>query len=359
MGLSCGLIGLPACGKTVIFNAITAANAASYGGSEMNRAVVHLPDQRLTRLAEMYHPAKVTPATLEVVDIPGFTVDSQGSGRSSRLLGYIKDVEVLLHVIACFNGDQSTAEQDAKQAVRDIETVELELLTADSIPLENKKRRLEKKVRAGDKDAVTETAICDKIQASIQQGIPARKQNLSAREIASVFDCNLVSLKPVIYIANIRSAEDINSPRVAALKTYAQAEGAEVITVCGKDEAEVSQLAPAERQDFLLALGLKESSMERLLHVAYRALGLCTFFTTGEDEVRAWTFRKGDKAPVAAGKIHSDMEKGFIRMEVIPYETLIELGSEVAVARMGRKRIESREYVVQDGDIVMVLFNKS
>ncbi|MBI4303309.1 MAG: redox-regulated ATPase YchF [Chloroflexi bacterium] len=359
MGLSCGLVGLPSCGKTVIFNAITAAGVSVYGGSEMNRAVVNVLDQRLERLIDMYHPRKKIAATLDVVDIPGIKVNSNNNeaGRGSRLLGHIKDVEALLHIVRCFEDSDIPFAYDTIDPERDVETVDLELVTADSVTLENKITRLAKKVRAGDKDAIRETADCEKVYAAIQQGIPARKQNLSIRELASIGECNLVSLKPVIYIANIKSMADMDNKHVAALRQVASTEGTELIAVCGKDEADISQLEPDEQKEFLREIGLQESSMERLLGAAYRKLGLITFFTTGEDEVRAWTCRKGDKAPEAAGKIHSDLEKGFIRMEVIRYDDLMELGSEVAVARAGRERIEGREYEVQDGDIVVVRFN--
>lgn len=359
MGLSCGMVGVPSCGKTVIFNAITAAGVSSYNSAEMNRAVVSIPDQRLTRLVEMYHPRKVVPATLDIVDIPGIKALPQGDKHGSRLLGHIKNVEALLHVVRCFEDSNVPFEYETINPIRDIETVDLELMAADSTTLENKIQRLEKKVRAGDKDAVRETANCAKVYAAIQQGIPARKQNLNASEIASVAECNLVSLKPVLYIANIKSTEDIDNRHVMALKKFAGDEGAEVITVCGKDEADISQLPREEQPEFLRALGLKESSIERLINAAYGMLGLVNFFTSGEDEVRAWTCRKGDKAPVAAGKIHTDMEKGFIRMEVIRYQDLMELGSEAAVARAGRQRLEGREYEVQDGDIVVVRFNSN
>jgi len=356
MGLSCGLVGLPSCGKTVIFNAITAAGASSYDGSEMNRAIVNMPDRRLEKLAEMYHPQKLVPATLEVVDIPGLR-PSQGNERGSRLLGHIKNVEALLHVVRCFEEAGIPFAHATIDPVRDAETVDLELLAADSTTLQNKIARLAKKVRVADKDSVRECDDCEKVYAAIQQGIPARKQGLTAQETASVSECNLVSLKPMLHIANIRSVEDAANPHVAALKQLSRSEGGEMITVCGKDEADISQIEPAERQEFLRELGLQESSMERLIHAAYRMLGLITFFTVGEDEVRAWTCRKGDKAPAAAGKIHTDMEKGFIRMEVLRYEDLMELGSEAALAKAGKKRVEGREYQVQDGDIVSVLFN--
>jgi len=357
MGLSCGLVGLPSSGKTVIFNAITAAGVSSYDGSEMNRAVVNMPDQRLDRLTEIYRPQKVVPSILEVVDIPGLKAEPQSNGHGSRLLGYIKDVEALLHVVRCFEDDNIPFEYNTVDPVRDIETVDLELMVADSNTLDNKIKRLAKKVRAGDKDAIRDTANCEKIYTAIQQGIPARKQNLSVQELASIRECNLVSLKPVLYIANIKSMEDAENRHVKALERIAGDEGSEVIIVCGKDEADISQLRPDERQEFLQELGLKESSMERLIGAAYRMLGLINFFTTGEDEVRAWTCSKEDKAPVAAGKIHTDMEKGFIRMEVFRYEDLMELGSEAAISKAGRQRLEGRDYEVRDGDIVAVRFS--
>ncbi len=358
MGLSCGLVGLASCGKTVIFNAVTAARVSNYSGNEMNRMVINVPDRRLEKLAEMYHPRKVVPTTLEIVDIPGLMVRPQADGNGFRLLGQVKNVEALLHVIRCFEDGNVPFEYETIDPVRDVDTVDLELMAADSVTLGNKINRLAKKLRAGDEDAIREAEDCEKVLSGIQQGIPARKQNLDVRELASVRDCNLVSLKPVLYVGNIKSTQDAANEHVAALRRIAEAEHTEMIVVCGRDEADISQLEPGEREDFLRELGMGESSMERLVHAAYRMLGLVTFFTTGEDEVRAWTCRKGDKAPVAAGKIHSDMQKGFVRMEVIRYEDLIELGSEAAVAKAGRLHVESREYEVQDGDAVCVLFNK-
>ncbi len=358
MSLRCGLIGLKSCGKTVIFNAITAAGVSGYNAAKMNEAIVNVPDQRIEKLVAMYHPAKTIAATLDIIDIPGIEVNRQKDGKGSQLLGLIKNVETLLHVVRCFEDASVPFEYDTINPVRDVETVDLELMLADTATLENKITRLAKKVHAGDKEAVRESEDCTKVLKAIQDGIPARKQNLSAHEIASIKECNLVSMKPVLYIANVKSMEDAAGSHVVALNKVAQAEGAEMIIVAGKDEADIAQLPREEQKEFLQELGLQESSMERLIHKAYRMLGLITFFTTGPDEVRAWTCRQGDKAPVAAGKIHTDMEKGFIRMEVIRYEDLMELGSEAAVAKAGKKRIEGREYVVQDGDIVEVRFNK-
>jgi hypothetical protein len=200
---------------------------------------------------------------------------------------------------------------------------------------------------------------CEKVHAAIQQGVPARRQELNAHELASIRECNLVSMKPVLYVANVKSMNNCDMKYTETLQKRAHEEDSEVITICGKDEAEISQLAPEDRPEFLKELGLEKSSMERLLNTANGMLGLVTFFTVGEDEVRAWTCNKGDKAPTAAGKIHTDLEKGFVRMEVIRYEDLMELGSEEAVARAGKQRVEGRDYEVQDGDIVVVRFNKS
>jgi hypothetical protein len=357
MGLSCGLVGLPSCGKTTIFNALTAVGVSGFG-MEMHKAVVNVPDQRINKLVEMYHPRKTVPSTLEVVDIPGLQTSASGESRGSKLLGQIKDVEALLHVVRCFEDGSIPFAYETIDPVRDVETIDLELMAADSTTLQNKLVRLEKKVKANEKEAIRENEHCQKISTAIQQGIPARKQKLTQPEMASVFECNLVSLKPVLYIANIKTMADAGNKYVTTLKQIAAAENAEVITVCGKDEADISQLAPDEQKEFLKDLGLNESSMERLMHAAYRILGLINFFTVGEDEVRAWTCKKNDKAPVAAGKIHKDMEKGFIRLEVIKYEDLMALGSEAAVSKAGKKHIEGRDYEVQDGDIVLVLFNK-
>jgi GTP-binding protein YchF len=358
MGLTCGLIGVPSSGKTTIFNAITAAGVSSYGGSEMNRAVVNIPDRRMDKLVAMYEPLKVVNATLEVVDIPGLKKSAQGDGRGSRLLTHIKNADALINVVRCFQDENIPFEYTSIDPARDVEIIDLEMMLADSGTLENKITRLTKKARSGDKDAVNETSNCQKVMEALQKGVPVRRQELTPAELDSIYECNLVSQKPVLYIANIKSMDEAENQFVKALKDIAAAEGAEFLYICGRDEADIAQLAPEEREIFMEELGLKESSMERLLIAANRLLGLINFFTVGKDEVRAWTCNRGDKAPVAAGKIHSDMESGFIRMEVMAYNDLMELGSESAVAKAGKQRMESRDYEVQDGDIVSVLFNK-
>lgn len=355
MALRCALIGIPSSGKTVVFKAITSTRAVSTTGTETNRVIVNLPDQRMDRLVAMYHPRKVIPATLEVLDTPG--VRPADSGRRSRLIGAIKDVEALLHVVRCFEDPHVPFEHASINPVRDVETVDLEMMASDSTTLQNKLERLAKKAKSGDKDALRESTATQKVLDGIQNGIPARRQDLTPQEVASVKECNLVSMKPVLYIANIKTMSDTENAHVKALKEIAARDRAEMIVICGKDEADISELEPEERAVFLKELGIEQSAIERLLRAAYRNLGLISFFTVGEDEVRAWTCRQGDKAPTAAGKIHSDMEAGFIRMEVIKYTDLVELGSEAAVARAGKQHLEGREYVVQDGDIVTVRFN--
>jgi len=350
MGLNCGLIGLPGCGKTTIFNAITAAGAASYNGSEMNRAVVQVPDLRIQPLVEMYHPPKVVPAALEIVDIPGLKAGSTaGEGHGTRLLGHIKDVDVLLCIVQYF-------EPESCNPVFDAETIDLEMMVADSQTLQNKITRLEKKAK-NDKEIAGEVAACVKVKEALDDGMPARKQNLTEQELAAVYECHLLSLKPMLYIANMEEMVDERDDRIKALQTLAESEGTEMIIVCGRDEAEISQLDPDDQREFLNELGLKESSMERLIRAAYKKLNFINFFTAGEKEVHVWTCHKGDMAPAAAGNIHTDMEKGFIRMEVIRYEDLIEFGGEAAVAKAGKLRLEGKTYEVSDGDIVVVRFS--
>ena len=316
-----------------------------------------IPDRRIEGLAGIYQPPKITPATLEVVDIPGLTSGSTaGEGRGAKLLGHLKDVDALLHVVRCFEDESVPFTYSTIDPARDVETIDLEMVVFDSQPLDNKINRLAKKART-DADVARQVAHCQKVKAALDEGIPARRQNLSPEELANIRECHLVSLKPVLYVANIKSMDDIGNRHVKALQGIADAEGAQMVAVCGRDEADISRLDPAERPEFLAALGLQESSMERLLRAANRMLGLVNFFTAGPKEVHVWTCHRGDKAPVAAGKIHTDMEEGFIRMEVIRCEDLIELRSEAAVAKAGKQRVEGRAYEVQDGDIVVVLFN--
>lgn len=349
MTLRCGLVGRPSCGKTTVYNAVTAAGASSFDSAELHRATVEVPDPRVEDLVRLYGPKKVVRASIEVADIPG--LDPAVGGRASRLLTHIKEADVLIHVVRCF-----PLAGLGPSPVHDVELVDLELMAADSATLERKRDRIVRRARAGDKETVLELEDCERVLARLHEGLPARRQALSGRERESVSECNLLSLKPVLYVANVEAADSLDGPEVAALRTWAAEESAETVPICGKDEADVSELPPEERPSFLAALGLTEPSIERVLHAAYRELGLVDFFTAGEREVHVWTCRKGDGAAVAAGRIHSDMERGFVRMEVIAHADLVALGSEDEVARAGRRRLEGRDYEVQDGDIVIIRF---
>lgn len=352
MGLSCGLIGLPRSGKTTVFNAMTAAQAEAFG-AEMNRAIVSVPDPRVERLVGLYQPAKVVPATLEVVDIPGLEPGSTaGNGRGAKLLSYLKEANALVHVVRCFEAPGETIDP-----VHDVERVDLELVVADVQTLTNKIDRLAKRVRTGDKVAERDVADCTKVRNALEQAIPVRRQTLTSDEAASVRECTLLSQKPVLYVANVHAMTEADSPLVHALRALAEGEDAPLVVIAGRDEADIAELHPDDRPAFLAELGLREPSIERLIRAAYRLLRLSDFFTAGEREVHVWTCRAGDTAPVAAGRIHTDMEKGFIRMEVIRFEDLIAHGSEGAVAKAGKQRVEGRTYEVQDGDIVVVRFN--
>ena len=359
MSLICGIVGLPGVGKTTIFNAITAAGAGSFGKDEANRATVQVPDSRIEPLVKMYNAPKTVPAQMEVVDIPGLKAGSTASGgRGSKLLAHIKDVDAIIHVVRCFDDPNIPHEYDTINPARDVETIDLEMVVADAQTVQNKIDRMAKKAKTGDADAKRDVAALEAVKAGLDSGTPARKMRLGEKELAAIFDCNLVSLKPVLYVANLKSPSDADNAYVAALRETAGEENAETVIVCGRDEADISQLDPEDQKVFLAELGLEESSMERLIRAAYRTLGLVNFITAGPKEVHIWTCRAGSKAPQAAGKIHSDMEQGFIRMEVMTYDDLIALGSEAAVTKAGKLRVEGKDYVVQDGDIVVIRFNK-
>lgn len=355
MALRCGLVGRPGCGKTTVFNAVTAAGASSFDAAELHRATVEVPDPRVEELVRLYQPKKVVRASVEIADIPGLASgDAVGGGRGTRLLSHIKEADVLIHVVRCF-----PSAEGEPNPIHDVELVDLELMAADWSTLERKRDRIVKRARTGDKDAAQELDDCERVSARLHDGLAARRQGLSGHERESVRECNLLSLKPVLYVANVESSDALEGSAVGRLRSWAADEGAEAVAVCGRDEADLSELAAEERTPFLAELGLEELSIERVIHAAYRELGLVDFFTAGEREVHVWTCRNGDAAPTAAGKIHTDMERGFVRMEVIPYAALVELGSEDAVAKAGRRRLEGRDYKVEDGDIVVVRFTPS
>lgn len=361
-----GVVGLPNVGKSTLFNAITkaGAQAANYPFCtiEPNTGMVMVPDSRLDDLAAMYHPKKVTPTTIEFVDIAGLVKGaSRGEGLGNKFLSHIREVDAIVHVVRCFEDENIIHVDGSIDPARDIETINLELIFADMETVERRKERSLRAYRGGDKKAAVEVELSEKLYAHLESGKPARTFKYTDEEQEVVDGWFLLTTKPVIFAANI--AEDdlgndiANMPAVQAVEAMAKEENAGIIVISAAIEEEIAQMEPDEKAEFLNELGIGQSGLDRLITACYRLLGLISFLTAGEDECRAWTIVNGTKAPQAAGKIHTDFEKGFIRAEIVPFDTLKELGSMAACREKGLVRSEGKDYVMKDGDITLFRFN--
>ena len=360
-----GILGLPNVGKSTLFNAITNAGAevANYAFCtiEPNVGVVAVPDYRLDELAKMYSPKKITPAVIEFVDIAGLVKGaSKGEGLGNKFLSHIREVDAVIHVVRCFDNDDIMHVSGSVDPKRDIETINLELILSD---LEILDRRIDRTAKAakGDKSLLTELEFLKRLKTELENGVSARAVEADDDEKAILADIGLLSAKPVIYACNM-SEDDFasnieNNERYKAVCEIARAEGAEVLPICAELEAEISSLSKEEKEMFLSDAGIESGGLDMLIQRSYSLLGLISYLTAGEPEVRAWTIKKGTKAPQAAGKIHSDFERGFIRAEVISFDELMACGSMQAAKEKGKIRSEGKDYVMQDGDIVLFRFN--
>lgn len=365
MSLSVGIVGLPNVGKSTLFNAITQAGAESanypFCTIEPNVGVVEVPDERLQKLAELVNPQKIVPTAFKFVDIAGLVEGaSKGEGLGNKFLAHIREVDAIVQVVRCFIDENITHVAGKVDPLRDIEVITLELILADIETIEKRVEKSRKNLKSGDKKVAQEVECLERVKEALYNDKPARSVELSDDEQAIVKTLHLLTMKPVLYVTNVSEEEAANAAAnelVQKVIHYATAEQAGVITVSAKVESEISELDAEEKQMFLEELGLAESGLDRLIKAAYDLLGLETYFTAGPQEVRAWTIRKGTKAPQAAGVIHSDFERGFIRAEVVGYQALTESGSMGQARDKGLLRLEGKEYIVQDGDVMHFRFN--